>query len=55
MSGGRSAAEVNAEIRALWASGSLASEDRGRYHQLVVEWARAVDAERFGGEQGLAA
>lgn len=53
MTGGRSAAEVNAEIRALWAGGSLAPEDRDRYHRLVVEWARAVEQER--GEQRLAA
>ncbi|MFF4746765.1 hypothetical protein [Streptomyces sp. NPDC001268] len=46
---------MNAEIRGLWASGSLASEDRGRYHQLVVEWARAVEAERQASEQELAA
>lgn len=42
----RSAELVNAEIRELWAAGSLAAEDRDRYHRLVVEWAEAVRAEQ---------
>ena len=52
---GRSAAEVNAEIRRLWASGALAVEDRGRYHTLLVEWAAAKETERRQAEQQLAA
>ncbi|MCZ7460509.1 hypothetical protein [Streptomyces sp. WMMC940] len=44
----RSAAMVNAEIRALWAkSGSrLSAADEAKYQHLLVEWAAAVDAER---------
>ena len=42
----RSAEVVNAEIRQLWAGGSLAVEDRDRYLRLVVEWAEAVRAEQ---------
>jgi hypothetical protein len=42
--GVRSAAAVNEAIRALWHGGVLT--DRERYHQLVVEWARADEAER---------
>ncbi|MGW7369475.1 hypothetical protein ACWGI8_40175 [Streptomyces sp. NPDC054841] len=43
----RSAAVVNAEIRALWArSGArLSAVDEARYQQLLVEWAAAVGAE----------
>lgn len=51
----RSAAVVNAEIRALWASGQLAAEDVQRYHALLVEWAAAVRAERAAAVQQLAA
>lgn len=40
----RSAAVVNEAIRQLWDGGVLT--DRERYHQLVVEWARADEAER---------
>ncbi|MGW4505668.1 hypothetical protein ACWENO_13615 [Streptomyces sp. NPDC004436] len=42
----RSAEVVNAEIRQLWAAGTLAPEDVDRYHRLVVEWAEAVRAEQ---------
>ncbi|SDN20671.1 hypothetical protein SAMN05444921_121172 [Streptomyces wuyuanensis] len=44
----RSAAVVNAEIRALWAkSGSrLSAADEAKYQVLLVEWAAAVAAER---------
>ncbi|MFE3326786.1 hypothetical protein [Streptomyces sp. NPDC059176] len=40
----RSAAVVNAEIRALWErSGKrLSAGDEARYQQLLVEWAAAV-------------
>lgn len=43
----RSAAVVNAEIRALWlrAGGRLSAEERQVYARLVVEWAEAVRAE----------
>jgi hypothetical protein len=43
----RSAACVNAEIRALWlrAGGRLSAGERAVYAQLVVEWAAAVRAE----------
>lgn len=43
----RSAAELNEMIRALWlrSSGAPTAQDRARYEQLVVEWARAVRAE----------
>lgn len=40
----RPVADVNVEIRGLWAGGVLA--DRERYHQLLVEWAQADRAER---------
>ncbi|MFG2328229.1 hypothetical protein ACGFMM_01250 [Streptomyces sp. NPDC048604] len=52
---GRSAAEVNEEIRRLWTSGALAVEDRGRYRALLVEWAAAMEAERQQAGQQLAA
>ncbi|MER6487593.1 hypothetical protein ABT264_29060 [Streptomyces virginiae] len=42
----RSAATINAEIRELWAGGSLATEDVDRYYRLVVEYAEALQAER---------
>lgn len=42
----RSAEVVNAEIRELWADGSLAPADRERYHALVVEWDVARQAEQ---------
>ncbi|MEW1646184.1 MULTISPECIES: hypothetical protein [unclassified Streptomyces] len=40
----RSAAEVNEQIRALWlrAGGSLSTQEREEYEQLVVEWAAAI-------------
>ncbi|MET8578937.1 hypothetical protein [Streptomyces sp. NPDC005012] len=43
----RSAAELNEMIRALWlrSGGAPTAQDRARYEQLVVEWARAVRAE----------
>jgi hypothetical protein len=47
-SGGvRSAAVVNAEIRALWlaAGGVLSVEQRALYGRLLVEWEQAVRAE----------
>ena len=53
MTGGRSAAEVNEEIRRLWLPGADAPLDRDRYLRLVVEYARAVEAERR--QQQLAA
>jgi hypothetical protein len=40
----RSAAEVNADMRALWVDGVLTDEDR--YQRLLVEWAEAVRGER---------
>ncbi|MGW6872935.1 hypothetical protein ACWGHA_11430 [Streptomyces xanthophaeus] len=43
----RSAEVVNAEIRALWAGGSLPPDARDRYRALVVEWAEAVQRERL--------
>lgn len=48
----RSAAVVNAEIRALWErSGKrLSAGDEARYQQLLVEWAAAVEADADGGE-----
>ncbi|MEU2492793.1 hypothetical protein [Streptomyces sp. NPDC007883] len=51
----RSAAEVNAEIRALWAkSGSrLSAAAEAKYQQLLVEWAAAVAAERDGEAEGV--
>ena len=44
----RSAACVNAEIRALWlrAGGVLGPVERAVYAALVVEWAAAVRAEQ---------
>lgn len=52
----RSAAVVDAEIRALWVDGVLPEERRPEYERLVVEWAAAVRAERAGcGGAGLAA
>jgi hypothetical protein len=41
---GRSAAEVNEQIRALWlrAGGSLSPQERAEYELLVVEWAAAI-------------
>ncbi|MFD4753007.1 hypothetical protein [Streptomyces sp. NPDC058426] len=42
----RSAAVVNAEIRALWcAGGRLAEERRGEYEALLAEWSAALRAE----------
>lgn len=43
----RSAAVLNAEIRALWlrAGGRLSAEQRREYELLVVEWAAAMRAE----------
>lgn len=43
----RSAAEINDEIRDLWAraGGSLTAEQRAEYAQLVVRWADARRAE----------
>ncbi|MFB9522358.1 MULTISPECIES: hypothetical protein [Streptomyces] len=40
----RSAAAVNAEIRALWSrtDGALSAADEARYQELLVEWAAAV-------------
>jgi hypothetical protein len=40
----RSAAEVNEQIRALWlrAGGTLSTQERAEYEQLVVEWAAAI-------------
>ena len=46
----RSAAAVNAAIRALWqrADGRLTTaQERAAYERLVVEWAAAVKAERL--------
>ncbi|MGW0795206.1 hypothetical protein [Streptomyces sp. NPDC002692] len=42
-----SAAEINEQIRALWAraGGTLSEVDRREYEQLVVAWASAVRAE----------
>ncbi|MDI9885883.1 hypothetical protein QMZ92_16235 [Streptomyces sp. HNM0645] len=48
---GWSAAEVNAEIRALWPPGADAPVDRDAYHRLLVEWARAVERERQAGQR----
>ncbi|MFE3829896.1 hypothetical protein [Streptomyces sp. NPDC059092] len=43
----RSAAVVNADIRALWgrAGGALSSAEQERYQRLLVEWAAAVRAD----------
>jgi hypothetical protein len=49
----RSAAVINADIRALWlrAGGRLVTvEDRRIYERLVVEWAAAVRAEQSTAE-----
>ncbi|MFF0746473.1 hypothetical protein ACFYVL_39375 [Streptomyces sp. NPDC004111] len=42
----RSAAVVNAEIRALWSrtDGALSAADEARYQELLVEWAAALRA-----------
>ena len=42
---GRSAAEVNEEIRALWlrTGGTLSGEQRQEYQRLVLEWAAAYE------------
>lgn len=40
------AAAVNAEIRALWAGGTLTAEQQAEYHQLLVVWAEAMRAEQ---------
>ncbi|MGW4030734.1 hypothetical protein ACWEFL_15675 [Streptomyces sp. NPDC004838] len=42
----RSAAELNARIRELWAHGRLPDERRPEYEALLVAWAQAVEAER---------
>lgn len=43
----RSAAELNEEIRALWAraGGTLSAEERQAYAALIVAWADAIRAE----------
>ncbi|MFJ4919184.1 hypothetical protein [Streptomyces sp. NPDC088725] len=43
----RSPAAVNADIRALWtrAGGTLSLAEQERYHQLLVEWATAIQTE----------
>ncbi|NGO43724.1 hypothetical protein [Streptomyces ureilyticus] len=43
--GGRSATEVNEEIRALWlrTGGTLSGEQREEYQRLVLEWAAAYE------------
>ncbi|MFC7308026.1 hypothetical protein ACFQVC_27825 [Streptomyces monticola] len=43
----RSAASVNADIRALWVRtrGRLSADERVAYEHLVVEWAAAVRGE----------
>ncbi|MER8000866.1 hypothetical protein [Streptomyces sp. NPDC095613] len=43
----RSAAVVNAEIRALWgrADGALSPAEQEHYQRLLVEWAAAVRAD----------
>lgn len=43
----RSAAQLNEDIRALWAraGGTLTIEQRREYEQLVTAWAAAVRAE----------
>lgn len=52
----RSAADLNEQLRALWADGVLPEERRPEYERLVVEWAAAVRAERAAhGGAGLAA
>ncbi|MGW0824542.1 hypothetical protein [Streptomyces sp. NPDC002845] len=44
----RTAAEVNAEIRALWfrSGGTLDGEQRREYQRLVTEWAAASPSAR---------
>ncbi|MGW1492545.1 hypothetical protein [Streptomyces sp. NPDC002402] len=44
----RSAADVDGEIRELWRRTGrvLTSEQRREYEQLLMEWARAYQAER---------
>ncbi|WP_078849873.1 hypothetical protein [Streptomyces sp. NRRL F-5126] len=44
---GRSAADVNARIRALWAraGATLTPAEQERYQELLVEWAAAVKAD----------
>ncbi|MCA1221712.1 hypothetical protein [Streptomyces sp. 8L] len=43
----RSAADVNSQIRALWAraGASLTPAEQERYQQLLIEWAAAVKAD----------
>ena len=43
----RAAADVNAEIRALWAraGSALSVAEQERYQRLLVEWAAAVRAD----------
>ncbi|MEV5319623.1 hypothetical protein AB0K92_18535 [Streptomyces sp. NPDC052687] len=43
---GRSAAEINEEIRALWrrSGGTLNTEQREEYQRLVMEWADRASA-----------
>ncbi|MGW2559788.1 hypothetical protein ACWCXB_11175 [Streptomyces sp. NPDC001514] len=50
----RSAAVVNAEIRALWdrSGGRLSAVDEARYQGLLVEWAAAVEADAGAGAGG---
>ncbi|MDI3404711.1 hypothetical protein [Streptomyces cavernicola] len=45
----RSAAELNAEIRALWPQGSasLSGEQRAEYERLVVRWSAQLAYERL--------
>jgi hypothetical protein len=56
--GARTAAEVNARIRALfrprWGRG-LTAEERGEYERLLAEWKAAVRAEEQRGEYVRAA
>ncbi|MFI2349686.1 hypothetical protein ACH492_22065 [Streptomyces sp. NPDC019443] len=42
----RPAADVNAEIRALFPPGAVEPTDPERYQRLLVEWAEAVRAEQ---------
>lgn len=51
---GRSADEINAEIRALWPAGAEQPADVEAYRRLLVEWAAATRAERSE-QQPLAA
>ncbi|MFI6728531.1 hypothetical protein NRF20_09400 [Streptomyces sp. R-74717] len=41
----RSPAEVNVDIRALWAAGPLSPEGEAEYQRLLVEWEAAVRAD----------